>query len=199
MRKADPTIYPSGKDRCPIRLFKIFRDHRPEDTLVHGFPFFLGINRKKEGKDKVWYTNRPMGRNQLAEILPGAKKLLKLPGKVANHSVQKTGISQLLDADIPEIFVAQHNGMKNTDSLKSYKTASESHQIRMSNVLNDITKEKRKRNNSSVDAGNSGLFPGAIFSNCTFNIGTTVYRSASPSRHIKRFRLLSERNEERST
>ena len=47
----------------------------------------------------------------------GAKKLLKLPGKVA-VSVQKTGISQLLDADIPEIFVAQHSGMKNRGAYR---------------------------------------------------------------------------------
>ena len=47
----------------------------------------------------------------------------------------------------------------------------------MSNVLNDNTNEKRKRNNSFVNAGNSSLFAGAIFSKCTFNMGTTVYRS----------------------
>ena len=63
---------------------------------------------------------------------------------------------------------------------------------------NVITNEKRKRNNSSVDAGNAGLFAGANFSKCTFNMETTVYRSVSP-RPTQRFRLLSERDEERLT
>ena len=58
---------------------------------------------------------------------------------MANHSVRKTGIGRLLDSDVPEVFVAQHSGMKNTDSLKSYKTAGVRHQIKMSNILNGIT------------------------------------------------------------
>ena len=141
-RKYNPTIYPSGDERCPINLFKLFRDHRPEEAKLKGFPFFLGVAWKNDGN--IWYTNRPMGKNKISEMLPEARKLLKLPGKVANHSVRKTGISQLLDADIPEIFVAQHSGMKNTDSLKAYKNASEKHQVRMSNVLNDITNNKQE-------------------------------------------------------
>ena len=191
-RKYNPTIYPSGDERCPMNLFKLFREHRPEEAMLKGFPFFLGIAWKNNGK--IWYTNRPMGKNKISEMLPEARKLLKLPGKVANHSVRKTGISQLLDADIPEIFVAQHSGMKNTDSLKAYKSASEKHQVRMSNVLNDITnkKEETKVRISGTGSGNnsSGLFAGATFSNCTVYTGDVYHYGATR----KNFRLLSERD-----
>lgn len=208
-RKYNPTIFPSGNKRCPVRLFKIFRDHRPDETMVEGFSFFLGIDWKKSEKDKIWYTNRAMGRNKIAEFLPEAKKLLKLPGKVANHSVRKTGISQLLEADIPEIFVAQHSGMKNRDSLKSYKTASLSHQKRMCNILNDITSEKsqtvksseiisataKRGTNNPLEARNSGLFAGAIFSICNIYTGNVYHQDRIPLAG-NRFRLLSDREEE---
>ena len=52
-RKYNPTI-------DPINLFKIFRDHRPEEGKFKGFPFFLGIAWKNN--ENIWYTNRPMGK-----------------------------------------------------------------------------------------------------------------------------------------
>ena len=52
-----------------------------------------------------------------------------------NHSIRKTCISRLLDADVPENFVAQLSGHKNTKSLQSYKSASAKYQRRMSLTL----------------------------------------------------------------
>ena len=206
-RKYDPTLYPSGNSRCPIQLFKLFEEHRPESTMVAGYAFFLGINWKKTVTDSIWYTDRPMGRNYLSKILPEAKKLFNLPGKVANHSVRKTGISRLLDADVPEIFVAQHSGMKNTDSLKAYKSASKKHQIRMSDILNekDVVSDQvvisSQQSNSSVDARSTGLFSGAVFNNCTFNMGTVEPSYSNSSKESstivrRRFRFFSSSDEE---
>ena len=55
--------------------------------------------------------------------------------KITNHSVRKTSISRLLDADIPENYVAQLSGHKSIDSLQSYKSAGQQHQRRMSLTL----------------------------------------------------------------
>ena len=52
--------------------------------------------------------------------------------KVTNHSVRKTCIFTLLNADVPENLVAQLIGHKSTDSLQSYKLASSTHQRRSS-------------------------------------------------------------------
>ncbi|CAH3159965.1 unnamed protein product [Porites lobata] len=55
--------------------------------------------------------------------------------KVINHSVRKTCISSLLDANVPENLVAQLSGHKSTESLQSYKSTSAKHQKRMSLTL----------------------------------------------------------------
>jgi hypothetical protein len=47
----------------------------------------------------------------------------------------KTSISRLLDADIPENYVAQLSGHKSIDSLQSYKSAGQQHQRKMSLTL----------------------------------------------------------------
>ena len=64
-----------------------------------------------------------------------AAKSAGLPGNVTNHSVRKTCISRLMDAEVPVNYVAQLSGHKNLKSLDSYKTASDEHQLKMSLVL----------------------------------------------------------------
>ena len=66
-----------------------------------------------------------------------ARKKFKLEGNVSNHTVRKTCIGRLLDAEIPENYVAQQVGMKNLDSLKSYKTPGAKHKLQISNVLDN--------------------------------------------------------------
>ena len=55
--------------------------------------------------------------------------------KIGNHSVRKTSISRLLDGGTPENFVAQLSGHKNMQSLSWWKSASITHQRKMSDIL----------------------------------------------------------------
>ena len=55
--------------------------------------------------------------------------------------MRKTGIGRLLDSDLPETFVAQHEGMKCTDSLKSYKAPGEKHKLKISQALDRLPAE----------------------------------------------------------
>ena len=71
-----------------------------------------------------------------------AAKNAGLPENVANHSVRKTCISTVIDAEIPVNYVAQRSGHtgKNLKSLlDSYKTASDDHQRKMSLLLSSET------------------------------------------------------------
>ena len=69
-----------------------------------------------------------------------AAKNAGLPGNVTNHSVRKTCISRLMDAEVPFNYVVQLSGHKNLKSLDSYKTASVDHQRKMSLLLSSGTK-----------------------------------------------------------
>ena len=98
-------------------------------------PFFLAINHRRQPSSKIWYSKAALGKNEIGKFLSKAAKAAKLPGNITNHSVRKTCISRLIDADIPENFVAQLSGHKNLKSLDSYKSASTAHQRKMSLVL----------------------------------------------------------------
>ena len=80
----------------------------------------------------------PLGKNQLGKFLSDAVSAAGLQsGKIrlSNHSVRKTSIGRLLDANFPENYVMQLSGHKNIQSLSAYKSASLSHRRQMSDAL----------------------------------------------------------------
>ena len=123
-----------------------------------------------------------------------AAKSAGLPGNVTNHSVRKTCISRLMDAEVPVNYVAQLSGHKNVKSLDSYKTASDEHQLKMSLVLSsgkktslissnaapvkpavkawelELFKRQKKQASLVEEQGFSGLFSNIrSIDGCTFN------------------------------
>ena len=120
-RVFQPKIYATNTVRCPVSFYKKFRS---------------GNNRCSN--EKVWFMKAPLGKNEMGKFLSTAAKNAGLHGEgkqVINHSVRKSCISRFLDADVPENFVAQLNGHKSMESLQSYKSASATHQKRMSLTL----------------------------------------------------------------
>ena len=78
--------------------------------------------------DKVWYLDRPLGKDEIGKFLKDAFAAAKLDdtnkSKASNHSVRKTSVGRLLEADVQPNFVAQLSGHKNLKSLDSYHSAS---------------------------------------------------------------------------
>ena len=147
-RAFQPKIYATGGERCPVKYYKSFEAHRPREMNASDSPFFLAIKHNRASNDPVWYKKSPLGKNQIGKFLSVAAQNAGIHqgigAKVSYHSIRKTSISRLLDANIPENFVAQLSGHKSTESLQSYKTAGEQHQKAMSltlsrSVSNELT------------------------------------------------------------
>jgi len=115
-RTFNPTAQATNNERCPVKLFKKFSAHRPEKTRHPGSPFFLAINHKRKPESQIWYCNSPLGKNAIGKFFVNAAKATGLHGNISNHSVRKTCISRLMDADLPENYVAQLSGHKNLKS-----------------------------------------------------------------------------------
>ncbi|CAB3979080.1 zinc finger MYM-type 2-like [Paramuricea clavata] len=122
-------------ERCPVQLYRAFSQHRPDEMKQLDSSFFLAINHRRQPGSQIWYNKAPLGKNENGKFLLKAAKAAKLSGNITNPSVRKTCISRLMDADIPENYVAQLSGHKNLKSLDSYKSASTAHQRKMSFVF----------------------------------------------------------------
>lgn len=137
-RAFQPKVYATKAERCPVKFYKTFKSHRLLEMNQKESPFYLAVRQNRTSQDQVWYMKSPLGRNEIGKFLSTAAQkagLLREGKRVTYHSVRKTCISRLLDADIPENFVAQLSGHKSTESLQSYKSASSNHQRRMSLTL----------------------------------------------------------------
>ena len=133
-----PKIYATNTARCPVSFYKNFRSHRPTEMNAPESPFYLAVGHNRRSNEEVWYMNAPLGKNEIGKFLSTAAKnagLHREGKKETNHSVRKTCISRLLDAHVPENFVAQLSGHKSRESLQSYKSASAKHQKRISLTL----------------------------------------------------------------
>uniref|UniRef100_A0A7M5X9E4 ZMYM2-like/QRICH1 C-terminal domain-containing protein n=1 Tax=Clytia hemisphaerica TaxID=252671 RepID=A0A7M5X9E4_9CNID len=176
----NPCVYAIEGDRCPVDLYKEFKERRPSEALKDEAPFYLSLRRKVVfQKEKIWFMSSPLGKNKIGEFmrehgLGGVKK-------VANHSVRKTGIGKLLDAEVPEVFVAQHSGHKNIDSLRSYKSASKNQRHKMSNILSNTENHNTSTTSTiTTESRINSIFSGGTFNGCNFNFATE-----SPTKKLK--------------
>ena len=153
-RAFQPKVFATNTERCPVKYYKKFKSHRPAEMNEPAASFYLAVRHNRSYSDDVWYMKSPLGKNEIGKFLSTAAKragLQKEGKKVTNHSVRKTCISRLLDADVPENFVAQLSGHKSTDSLQSYKSASSTHQRRMSLTLSRAHSTIEESASSSQD------------------------------------------------
>ena len=115
----------------------------------------------------------PLGKNEIGKLMKTAAQSAGLQGNFTNHTVRKTCISRLMDAEVPLNYVAQLSGHKNLRSLDSYKAASADHQRKMSLILSRSGQESIQTSTVSVyenttlpanlpkDVSKLGVFSGA--------------------------------------
>lgn len=143
-------LYFSGDENCPVNLYKLYAEKRPEDMRDATSRFYICKN-PVYGSDKptgsLWYISIPMGKNPIGKFAKVMSTKAGLSGKHTNHSGRKTCVSKLLDANVPPTEVVQISGHKNLLSLNSYNTVSMKKQINMSNVLHKV----------SASGGSNGL------------------------------------------
>ena len=144
VRTFNPHIQATGDSQCPIKFYKVYKSHRPQEACSEESPFYLAIKYKVNPTvDVVWYRNSPLGKNEIGKFMTRAAKQANLDvsdgKKIANHTVRKTSIGRLIDNNVPESLIIQHSGHQQVESLSSYKAPSFSYQRQMSQYLSHST------------------------------------------------------------
>ena len=139
-RAFNPGAYATGGERCVVNLYKIFIEHRPEESKQKSSPFFLSMIPKERIKSNVWYYNTPLGVNSIGKFMIEAREVLDTDtgcsrSKLANHSARKMSISSMLNNHVNPLHVIQLTGHKNIESLKPYHNASKHQQQQMSDFI----------------------------------------------------------------
>ncbi|XP_078361481.1 uncharacterized protein KIAA1958-like [Oculina patagonica] len=71
-RPFSPKLFATGDSRCPVKFYKAFANHRPEDMKKPEDPFYLAVKHKRKSDDNIWYLRTPLGKNQLGKFMSDA-------------------------------------------------------------------------------------------------------------------------------
>lgn len=165
-----------NRDRCPVKAFEIFKNHRPSQMKSDDSPFYLAFNNSTFD-NAPWFKNQNLGQHSLEKIMKICYSAAGLSGKFINNtSIRKTTATKLLNAKIPAPMVQGLTGHKTAESLSAYACTTVPVQKEMCNVL---TGTKRRYNETVTSSSTvvsekisnkksnlSGMFINPIFNNC---------------------------------
>ena len=90
-RSVHPKMYSTGGDRCPVKLFKLFKFKRPISLRDSG-PLYLGIIDNPKNSE-IWYKKLPMGVHTIDGFMKNMVSrtpLKDVSKKFGNQSARKT-------------------------------------------------------------------------------------------------------------
>ena len=122
---------------CPIAMYKLYIQKRPEDLRDMNSRFYL--RPLDNPKDDVWYSHQPLGKNKLGIMMKSMATIAEITGRKVNHStmIKRLPVT-LLHADRQITEVAQLGGWKSVATLTNYNVPSLKQQNKASTILSEI-------------------------------------------------------------
>ncbi|KAJ8309919.1 hypothetical protein KUTeg_011784, partial [Tegillarca granosa] len=139
-----------GNPRCPVYMYQLYAEKRPDQMKLPDSPFYIGINKRSNEQSEFWFVNQAMGKNTFAGIVKTMCDKVNITGRKVNHSARKTGITTLVHAGMQNTLIQQQSGHKSLSSLNNYSTASLDQQKQMSCILSNLNKPSTLKNASST-------------------------------------------------
>ena len=126
---------PEAEDRCPVQLLDLYLSKLPLEAIEND-TFFVKANENiAEDGSKPWYCRTPVGRNTLDTKLGKMCSLAGIEGRITNHSMRATSVTQMYETGVPEKVIQERTGHRSLEALRVYeRTNSDQHQI-VSNIL----------------------------------------------------------------
>ncbi|KAK3734269.1 hypothetical protein QZH41_008856 [Actinostola sp. cb2023] len=136
-RYYNPRMYATGNDRCPVRIFRAYLEHRPAEMRSPDSPLYLAT--VKNAKTNTWFKRQPLGVHSLGSFMKQMTANADIPGKHTNHSARRTMITTLRHENINPLDISQLSGHKNLKSIDSYSSVSEEQQKHMSLAISRLS------------------------------------------------------------
>ena len=138
-RAAQPKMFATGGERCPVMLFEELLQRRPPDLRTTG-PFYLGVIPKP--KTDVWFSRQQMGEHKIGNIMKVMAEKSGLSAatgkKISNHSSRKTCVQKLKSAGVLRDKIMDVTGHRNIQSLNSYEGDDENQSRELSEIISGI-------------------------------------------------------------
>ena len=181
VRDSKPRAYetPANKSRCPVEIYKEYRNRRPRGFCNSTDPFYLAVVTNKENprNDDQWFLRGPVGKNKINNILKNMIKIAKLPEhetkRLTNSSVRKHLCQKLMDKNVQDEHAIHITGHNNLSSLNKYRTLNENRKKEISQILSTTTDDY----SVTQSLKNNGTFVGQTNSEPTLQHTSTMTSS----------------------
>ena len=136
-RQQLPKMFATGGERCPVKLFREYINHRPFEMQYQG-PFYLTPLLKATPNDNIWYKRMKLGVNsidKMMKFLIADTPLEESGKKLTNHSARKTLVKKLRANNVERASIMSVTGHRNEQSLNDYDEGNEVEQRHISNEI----------------------------------------------------------------
>ena len=114
-KEKEAVMYAQGGSRCPVNSYKLYLSKlNPQCDALFQYP------KPNYSSDGVWYNNKPVGKNSIAEMMKKISVAAGLSKVYTNHCIRATSITVLHRAGLDGNAMTAISGHKSVDSLKSY-------------------------------------------------------------------------------
>lgn len=109
-------MYQIQSDDCPVRSFELYMSKlNPNSEVLFQVP-----RRYFKVADDTWYEGKPIGKNNLGDMMPRISKSADLSRRYTNHCLRGTAITVLDTHQFASRHIMSVSGHKSENSLKSY-------------------------------------------------------------------------------
>ena len=195
LKRDDITVVAQGYLKVTIqdsktgpRKFVVHTHEEKHLNAVEMYQHYLKMLPTGIKSDRVWLRmengkiqDRPLGKNNMAEISKEIARFLKLPNPedYTSHSIRRSGSTILAEAGFSTEALRQYGGWKNASTAQIYIENTESNKKRLAeSVLDPHTATKKPYQLHSFTPSKEGLsvppFPQTFAPTTTFLVGATL-------------------------
>lgn len=126
---------PEAGEHCPVHILDLYLNRLPQAVIEDDVFFVKPLENVTNESTKPWYSRTPVGRNTLDTKLGKMCSLAGIEGRVTNHSMRATSVTQMYSTGVPEKVIQERTGHRSLEALRVYeRTNTQQHQM-VSNIL----------------------------------------------------------------
>ena len=143
-------VYPSENiNCCTVQLVDKYISLLPPITpKTKKFNFYL--HSLEHTNPRQWYEEQVVGCHTLTLVVKELLKSAKLDGHFTNHSLCRTGTTQLFQAGVDKKVIREYTGHR-SDAINKYQITSGAQKEKVSSILYGENSKKNEGNKEEVD------------------------------------------------
>ena len=112
---------PEAGERCPVHILDLYLSKLPQAAIENDVFFVKALENTTVDDTKPWYSRTPVGRNTLDTKLGKMCSLAGIEGRVTNHSMRATSVTQMYATGVPEKVIQERTGHRSLEALRVYE------------------------------------------------------------------------------